>query len=162
MYFEIFMTLKQRSAEKFQVDINFNYLFYFVSLHKGLYMIAYTSGPRAGSLGDFFRQRISVNPQQFAYRSFPYPPSFFSQCFLLLSLDPFFAFVPVCLTSSRIIFSDHFICILSHLLGLHLVCRLSSVPLGYSGVLHPLAVGLIPYSTSIIIRRFADVSSCAL
>src|SRR6218665_858347 len=59
MYLDIFMTLKQRSAKKFKVDINFNFfLFYFVSLHKGLYMITYTSGPRASSLGDFFRQRL--------------------------------------------------------------------------------------------------------
>src|SRR6218665_626502 len=53
MYFEIFMTLKQRSAEKFQVDINFNY---FSLCCKPAY--GPTSGPRAGNLSDFFRQRL--------------------------------------------------------------------------------------------------------
>ena len=53
------MTLKQRSAEKVQVDIDFNYFSYFVSLHKSLYIIySRPNSPRAGNFGDFFRQRL--------------------------------------------------------------------------------------------------------
>src|SRR6218665_2323221 len=100
-------------------------------------MIAYTSGPRAGSLGDFFRQRLCAE--------FPLTLSNLliglSRTLLRSSLNVSF-FCPSTPSSHLSLFVSlphvsyirtiYFICILCRFPGFHLVCRLSSVPLGYT------------------------------
>ena len=71
----------------------------------------------------------SVIPQQFSYRSFLYPPSFFSQCLPLSFPDTLLSLPHVSLFLIISPYPHHCSIVLCRLRRSHLVCRLSSVPL---------------------------------